>query len=102
MIIYLLFFTAICLAVGVSLYEIYATVQVVDIGGLTTADFQHQFLSYSFWLAVAGGVAAMVTTLLMILGAFTWKKPKEPRKVSLLPNILKQVLVIKTKEQRIS
>jgi uncharacterized membrane protein YphA (DoxX/SURF4 family) len=77
----LIFWTGACQAVGVSLYQIKASVLVLDIGGLTTANFKPEFFGAAFWFAFLSAVGSMTAGLLLMLGTFTWKRPKIMRKV---------------------
>ena len=77
-------FTGICLAVSVSLYQINATVQILDIGGLTTKSFEPGLLNIAFSFGFASAVIGFCGGTLLMFGTFTWVKPKGPRKVCIL------------------
>ena len=70
-----------CLAVGVCLYQINATVQTLDINGLATKRFEPNMLDISFELGFASSVVGFLAGVLLMFGTFTWDKPKGPKKV---------------------
>ena len=77
----LIYWTGACQAVGVSMYQIKASVLVLDIGGLTTANFKPGFLGVAFWFGFISAMFSMSAGLLLMLGTFTWKRPKMMRRV---------------------